>query len=283
MAQTTLLPRWADLAQIDDADFPLLSSALLIAQDEYPDLDADRYLSQVASHAAHLQPTVDTISLWPLKMAAINRYLFHEIGYSGYRTALDPRNCYLNEVFDRRLGSALSLAIVQIEVAHRLGIPLEGLSLSGHFFVRLPVESGILIMDPFNRGRPLGIDEIRDRVYPLLSATSPNPHQLVTRILNPSSRRGISIGILEQLHAVYTAHLQWDKAARCADRILRLCPNSPDALRNRGLAYLALGHHGGARQDLEHYLSLRPGAEDALAIRDQLINASSPSQRYSHH
>ena len=281
MAQTILLPSWTQLAHVDDADFPLLSSALLIAKDEYPHLDAQRYLAHVNSHAAHLQPIVDRIALSPLKMAAINRYLFNEIGYSGHRSALnDPRTCYLNEVVDRRIGNAQSLAVVQIEVARRLGIPLEGLSLPGHFFVRLPVESGILIMDPFNRGRPLGIDEIHERIRPLLSGHQSSGHVL-SRLLDPAPHRGILIGMLEQLYAHYSAQHRWDKAARCADRILRLRPNQAEAIRNRGLAYLALDHQTGARQDLEQYLALQPGAEDALTIRDQLISLSAhPSTRH---
>lgn len=281
MPQTILLPSWAQLAQVEDADFPLLSSALLIAKDEYPHLDAEHYLSHVNSHVAHLQPIVDGITLWPLKMAEINRYLFNEIGYSGNRSALnDPRSYYLNEVFDRRIGNAQSIAIVQIEVAHRLGMPLEGVSLPGHFFVRLPVESGILIMDPFNRGRPLGIDEIHERIRPhLLGNQSKVP--TLSRLLDPAPHRGILIGMLEQLYAFYSANHQWDKAARCADRILRLRPNQAEAIRNRGLAYLALDHRAGARQDLEQYLALQPGAEDALTIRDQLISLSAhPSARH---
>jgi regulator of sirC expression with transglutaminase-like and TPR domain len=106
---------------------------------------------------------VESIDNSPLKMAAINRHLFDELGYSGdHDEYYDPRNSYLNQVFERRLGSPISLALVQMEVARRLGIPLDGVSFPGHFLVRLPVDDGVLVMDPFNGGRPLDVDELRD-------------------------------------------------------------------------------------------------------------------------
>ncbi|WP_219721538.1 transglutaminase-like domain-containing protein, partial [Clostridioides difficile] len=80
----------------------------------------------------------------------------------------DPRNSYLNEVFERRLGNPISLAMVQMEVARRLDVPLDGVSFPGHFLVRLPIDDGLLVMDPFNRGRPLDEDELRLRARPHL-------------------------------------------------------------------------------------------------------------------
>lgn len=68
-------------------------------------------------------------------MAAVNRYLFDELGYSGnHEQYYDPRNSYLNQVFERRLGNPISLAMVQIEVARRLGIPLAGCRFPGIFW-----------------------------------------------------------------------------------------------------------------------------------------------------
>jgi len=150
------LPDWSSLAAQADDTVPLLETALLIARDEYPNLDADLYDTLAQSHAEHLRPEIEAIDAWPLKMAAINRHLFDELGYTGnHDEYYDPRNSYLNEVFERRLGNPISLAMVQIEVARRLGVPLDGVSFPGHFLVRLPVDDGILVMDPFNGGRPL--------------------------------------------------------------------------------------------------------------------------------
>src|SRR5690606_26921017 len=163
------LPDWNTLAAHDDATLPLLPAALLIARDEYPELDPQAYDARVQAHVDHLRVEVDAIPSTALKMAAINRHLFQELGYTGNHDAYyDPRNSYLNKVLERRLGNPISLAMVQMEVARRLGIPLDGVSFPGHFLVRLPVDGGLLVMDPFNGGRPLAVEELRERARPHL-------------------------------------------------------------------------------------------------------------------
>jgi len=265
------LPHWDALAQLADDALPLLGTALLIARDEYPGLDplcCDRLLQ---AHADHLRVEVGAIGEWPLKVAAINHHLFNELGYSGNHEAYyDPRNSYLNEVVTRRLGNPISLALVQMEVARRLGLPLQGVSFPGHFLVRLPVEEGVLIMDPFNGGRPLGVDELRERARSNLGGQMPDD-QVLAQILDPAPARAILMRMLRNLHGVYAEREEWDRAARSADRILKLAPEQNDALRDRGLAYQQLGHLAGARADLAHYLQREPDADDAAHVREHLI------------
>jgi Uncharacterized conserved protein len=266
-----LLPDWDALGARDNDDLPLLASALLIARDEYPDLDPARYDALVQEHADHLRTEVAAIAAWPLKVAAINRHLFDELGYTGdHAEYYDPRNSYLNEVFDRRLGNPISLALVQMEVSRRLGIHLDGISFPGHFLVRMPVEEGVLVMDPFNGGRPLGVDELRERASQHLGGKTPDDNVLA-HILDPAPHRAILVRMLRNLHAIYAERGEWDRAARSADRVLKLAPEQSDALRDRGLAYARLGHVAGAREDLANYLLRQPQADDAAAIRDRVI------------
>ena len=273
------LPGWGSLAALDDGDIPLLGTALLIARDEYPDLDPRHYERMVSQHVDQLRPRLEKIGQWPMRMMAINQYLFDELGYAGnHDEYYDPRNSYLNEVFERRLGIPISLALVQIEVARRLGMPLDGVSFPGHFLVRLPVDDGMLIMDPFNRGRPLDADELRERVQPHLAGANIDD-QVLHDILNPASHRAILVRMLRNLHAVYVERGDWARAVRCSDRILKLVPDNPDALRDRGQGYLRLDHRHGARADLGRYLMLNPDADDALAVRESLVDASSGSAR----
>ncbi|MDH5822925.1 SirB1 family protein [Luteimonas sp. RD2P54] len=273
------LPDWDRLAALDDASVPLLGTALLIARDEYPDLDPCQYDGVLQRHVAQLRPRIEAIPLWPLKMLAINEYLFDEVGYSGnHDEYYDPRNSYLNEVFERRLGIPISLALVQMEVARRLGMPLDGVSFPGHFLVRLPVDDGLLVMDPFNRGRPLDVDELRERARPHVGGNAIDDHVL-QQILHPASHRAILTRMLRNLHGVYAERGDWARAVRCADRVLKLLPEDAEALRDRGLGYLQLDYRRGARQDLGRYLLLAPDAPDAPAVREYLIEASTDPGR----
>lgn len=214
MSETRItLPQWEELAGLPDEALPLLSTALLIARDEYPQLDPAAYDRVLQAHADHLRVEVDAIGEWPLKVAAINNHLFNEVGYSGDNDEYyDPRNSYLNEVFERRLGNPISLALVQIEVSRRLGLPLEGISFPGHFLVRLPVEDGVLIMDPFNGGRPLSVDELRERARSNLGGETPDDNVLA-QILDPAPHRAILMRMLRNLHGVYAERGEWDRAA----------------------------------------------------------------------
>jgi regulator of sirC expression with transglutaminase-like and TPR domain len=264
---------WNRLATLDDDALPLLPAALLIAGDEYPGLDLLHYDAVLQAHADHLCADVAAIEQPQLKMAAINRYLFEELGYTGnHDEYYDPRNSYLNQVLERRLGNPISLAMVQMEVARRLGLPLDGVSFPGHFLVRLPVDGGLLVMDPFNGGRPLALEELRERAKPHLGQQAPDDDTLL-QILSPAPHRAILVRVLRNLHGLYAETGQWDRAARSADRVLRLTPAQPEALRDRGLAYLELDYLPGARQDLGRYLELAPEAADAEQIRDRLVDA----------
>jgi len=265
------LPEWDALARLDDAALPLLGTALLIAHDEYPGLDAGVYDAMAGAHAEALRTQVDAIAHPALKIQAINHHLFEELGYAGdHDQYYDPRNSYLNEVFERRRGNPVSLAMVQMEVARRLDVPLDGVSFPGHFLVRLPVDDGVLVMDPFNRGRPLDVDELRQRARPHLGGDAPDDEAL-SQILNPASHRAILVRVLRNLHGVYGDAGDWERATRCADRVLKLSPGDPDALRDRGLGYVHIGHASAARADLVRYLQRNPRARDAMAVRARLV------------
>ena len=275
MAERLALPDWDHLAALDDDTLPLLGTALLIARDEYPQLDAEHYDAVVDAHANHLRERVDALEAAPQKMAVINRHLFEELGYAGDNEHYyDPRNSYLNEVFERRLGNPISLALVQIEVARRLGVALDGVSFPGHFLVRLPVDDGLLVMDPFNGGRPLDENELRQRARPHLGGEAPDDRALV-QILSPATHRAILMRVLRNLHGVYAERDDWERAARSTDRMLRLLPDNADALRDRGLAYLKMGYRQGARADLARYLQLHPDASDSGPLRERLVELSS--------
>jgi regulator of sirC expression with transglutaminase-like and TPR domain len=135
------------------------------------------------------------------------------------------------------------------------------------------VDDGVLVMDPFNRGRPLDVDELRQRARPHLGGDAPDDDDLF-QILHPASHRAILMRMLRNLHGVYSDGRDWERAVRCADRILKLSPDSPDALRDRGMGYLELGHLAGARQDLGLYLQRHPRADDAGVVRERLIRSA---------
>jgi regulator of sirC expression with transglutaminase-like and TPR domain len=270
---------WHALRNANDVDIPLFATALLIAKDEYPDLDVDGYQSHLDTFAARLRNARRKAEPATAQLQSVNRLLFDELGFSGDdKDYYDPRNSYLNDVLDRRLGNPISLAVVQIELAQRLGIPLEGVSFPGHFLVRLPLDEGIVVLDPFQKGRSLDVGELRRRARAHTDTQDMDDDRLA-RLLEPASHRAILTRMLRNLKAVYVEREQWDKALRCCDRLLTLDAHQVAEYRDRGACYLRLGHVHGARADLGRYLALVPQADDADEVAQQLASLGGQTPR----
>ncbi|MBS0589691.1 MAG: tetratricopeptide repeat protein [Proteobacteria bacterium] len=265
---------WIALRGIRDEDIPLFSATLLIARDEYPDLAAADYEAQLRAYGERLRKTLDPTAAAAIQLRTLNEFLFEELGFSGdEQDYYDPRNSYLNEVLDRRRGNPISLAVVQIELARRLDVALEGVSFPGHFLVRLPLDDGIVVLDPFQKGRSLDAAELRRRARTHLDTHDIDDARLA-RMLEPASHRAILTRMLRNLKGVYAEREQWDKALRCCDRLLTLDAHQPGEYRDRGQCYLKLGHVRAANEDLRRYLALMPQAEDADAVALQLAEIS---------
>jgi regulator of sirC expression with transglutaminase-like and TPR domain len=114
------------------------------------------------------------------------------------------------------------------------------------------------------------VDELRERARTNLGGQAPDD-SVLAQILDPAPHRAILMRMLRNLYGVYAERGEWDRAARSADRVLKLAPEQADAVRDRGLAYLQLEHLAGARADLARYLKMEPEASDAASIRDRLV------------
>ncbi len=270
---------WDALGHMPGADIPLLDTALLIARDEYPALDIAAYATAWRGEqerlAARIAPDADV----PARLAALNRFLYEELGFAGNdRDYYDPRNSYINDVLDRRLGIPLSLGMLQLSLAQRIGVGLEGVSFPGHFLLRLPMEGGLIVLDPYNGGRALSKDELLERARAHLGGRTPDDAQLLD-ILEPADPRDMLSRMLRNLRGVHLERKAPDKALRAAHRLVCLNPDDAGCLRNRGQLYLQLGHVQAGRHDLLAYLQARPEAEDADDVRAALLDTGSQRAR----
>jgi regulator of sirC expression with transglutaminase-like and TPR domain len=263
---------WEFLRTARDEDIPLVWAALTIARDEYPDLDIAAYERRIAEWGDRLRGAGAGDPIQGLR--ALNALLFDELGMSGnQQDYYDPRNSYLNEVLDRRLGIPISLGVVQMDVAQRAGLPLQGVSFPGHFLVSLPLDDGLLVLDPFSRGRSIDVQELKTRARPHVGDRYIHDEQL-SELLAPASKRAILARMLRNLKALYVEKEDWARALRCVDRLITLDPSQPEERRDRGLLYLRVGHVAAAREDLTAYLSQVPPPNDAPKVRDLMLQAA---------
>jgi len=268
LSPRTVRLRFAETVSREDEQINLAEAALLIAAEEYPRLDVDLYLEKVDRLGDIAREQCGSSDTALDLVAAINLTLFDKLGFRGNRASYyDPRNSFLNEVIDRRLGIPITLTVVYIEVARRVGISIKGVGLPGHFIGKHEAESGDIFIDPFNGGRVLGPLACSE----LVSETTGGAVELAADHLLAVSNKQILTRMLSNLVGIYGATDQ-RRALAAIDRILLINPDSPKHVRDRGLLLAGLGSTALAIDDLERYLDMTQHAPDADAIREQIAS-----------
>ena len=263
--------RLLDLMGRPDDDIDLAEAALLVAAEEDPELDIPGYLAQLDALAETLRRRLAPDLPVQQQIEALNRYLFEELGFRpNPADYYDPRNSFLNDVLDRRLGIPLTLSIVYIEVGRRLGLPLSGVSFPGHFLVRCAVSGGMVIIDPYSSGISLSIEDLRDRLKLLKGDDVPSEEQ-VAAMLGAAAKSDVLVRMLRNLKAIYANRGDLERALSCSQRILLIAPDNADELRERAALYLQLECFQAAIADFERYLERSPDAADAQEVREQLV------------
>lgn len=251
--------------EIADERIDLLRAALTIARTEYPDLDFEGYGARIEELARRVKRLAPDLGDPSESIAALNRVLFEEEGFRGNREDYyDPRNSLLNDVLDRKLGIPITLAVVYMEVARRVGFPLVGVGMPGHFLLKhYDVDGREILIDPFNRGSILTAKDCQQRLDELYGGQMP----LQPAFLMAVSRRQVLVRMLNNLRSIYLTGRNFRKALPIVDLILAIYPRSPEDVKQRAMLRWSLGQNRGALADLEDYLKMSPDASDADEIR----------------
>ena len=249
---------------VEGDEFSLAEVALLIAAEEYPQLETAPYLQRFDFYAERVKDRLANESAAPVLLSEISKVLFAEEGFKGNAESYyDPRNSYLNDVLDRRLGIPITLCIIYLEVGWRLGLPLEGVNFPGHFLVRYQGEALRLLVDPFQEGTIRFEDEAQD----LLDRVYGGTVKLQTEYLRGADKRDVLVRLLSNLKTIHLNTRDDERALAAAERILILRPDSAEDVRDRGMLLARRGRIAEAVAELEHYLDVLPAAPDAQRIR----------------
>lgn len=258
--------RFAAIVSRHDDAIDLAEAALFIAAEEYPRLDVKTYLEKLdhfgdlaREQANGSDDAVDLIS-------ALNSTLFDRLGFRGNSDSYyDPRNSFLNDVMDRRLGIPITLTVVYIDVARRIGLNVKGVGLPFHFIAKHEAESGDVFIDPFNKGRVLGSAGCAE----LVKEMGGGKIELQKEHLEAVTNKQILIRMLSNLLGIY-ATSDHRRALSTVERILLINPESAPHIRDRGLLLASLGDSANAIPELNRYLGLAGDAADADSIREQI-------------
>ncbi len=269
MSASTLPADFAALVQRDDDQVPLAEAALTIAQIEYPDLVFAPYLAILDALATRVQARLPRLPEPGDFITALNSVVFEEEGFRGNRDDYyDPRNSFLNDVLDRKTGIPITLAVVYMDIARRVGFPLFGVGLPGHFLLKhYDADGRETFIDAFNAGLIMNASDCQQRLNEIYGGElALQPHFLMS-----VTRRQILTRMLNNLKGIYLASRHLKRALAVVDLLLAIYPRSPEDVRQRaGLRY-SLGQLRGAADDLDTYLKMLPEASDAEEVRQTAL------------
>jgi regulator of sirC expression with transglutaminase-like and TPR domain len=246
---------------------PLLEAVLEIAAEEHETMDVLAQVARIETIGAAAKERVADLTNPFARLAALREFLFDELGFRGNSEHYDdPRNSYLDDVLERKLGIPLTLSIVVIEVARRAGIEAEGVGLPGHFVVRVEPSGRRLLIDPFHGGHIVTIEDCKD----LVVRTTGRASLFRRDSLDAATPRAMLTRLLLNLKRIHLAQGDYIRALAVVERLLVVAPGDAKEIRDRGLLLAHLGQSGAAVSDLECYLALAPSAPDVESVRGRL-------------
>jgi len=221
------LTRFAEVVARDD--FQLDHAALLIGDWEYPERDLDAYRDMLDDIAHSMADDVAEADDGAERARVISEWLFARLGYAGnIEDYYDPRNSFLADVLERRVGIPISLSVLYLEVARRVGVLAQGVNFPGHFIVRVATEDAWLFLDPFGGGRAMTPVDLEA----LLRKTTTPSAVLEPSVIAAATKRQILSRMLVNLAGIYGRNGDLPRSLDVLERLAVLEPNNSRITRD---------------------------------------------------
>lgn len=242
---------------VKNPNFNLVEKCLKFAQLlEYPDLDVDEYIKKVAKIGMSLKESISDVKNPTYLISMLNEHLFENLGFSGDDDDYyNPKNNFLNEIIDKKIGLPITLSILYVEVAKFVGLDLKIVGFPGHVIVKYNEE---MILDPFYDGRLLDIDDLQE----ILDTNFGDQIEFKPEFLDEVKSEEILVRLARNLKNSYVQSFVYDKALRCTNMVLAIEPESPEDIRDKGILEDRLLNSDVALTYLNKYLEINPNAED---------------------
>jgi len=256
-----------ELVTLPEGAIPLAEAALLLACEEYPQLEISPYLDQLDEIADIARPKLRSGDSPLNTIDTINDVLFGIMGFRGNTENYDdPRNSFFNDVLERRTGIPITLSAVYLEVARRLSFPIVGVGMPGHFLVKYCDPTQELFLDPFNAGEILTQDDCARRFTRMFGETQ----QFSERMLAAVTPRQMLFRMLNNLKTIYLKFHAFDKGLAMVDMMLLADPDALEQHRDRGILHVQMRRFEAAIRDFDLYLKGMPDSKDREQVEDHL-------------
>ncbi|MDH3501941.1 MAG: transglutaminase-like domain-containing protein [Nitrosopumilus sp.] len=242
---------------VKNPNFNLIEKCLKFAQLlEYPELNIDAYIQKINRIGMSLKESINDVKNPTYLISMLNEHLFENLGFSGDDDDYyNPKNNFLNEVIDKKLGLPITISILYVEIAKFINLDLKIVGFPGHILVKYYEE---MILDPFNDGNLLDVDELQD----ILDENFGGQLEFQPEFLDEIKPEQVLVRMARNLKNSYLQSYVYDKALRCIDMILAIEPTSPEDIRDKGILEERLLNSDIALEYLNKYLEMNPNAED---------------------
>ncbi|MBI5772590.1 MAG: trypsin-like peptidase domain-containing protein [Verrucomicrobia bacterium] len=237
----------------------LFHAALLIAKLDNPEVDVASYRRQLDQMAQEISAQLPQQPGDNQRRDTLNKFLYEENGFHGSRGDYYNRaNSYLNEVMDDREGIPITLAVLYLELADRIGLKsLAGIPLPGHFVVQQTMGDGRTgLIDVFDGGKPLSRIEAAEIVQANTGGAFREEY------LTPATKREIVVRMLRNLVSIALKAEATDNLLRYLDVLLAIAPDSGMDYWSRAVLRLRAGDRAGAKEDLRWLMEKEPPGID---------------------
>jgi regulator of sirC expression with transglutaminase-like and TPR domain len=248
----------AEAVRGKDQDVDLVRAALLVAKLDNDEVDVDAYRKEVDRMARDVTASLPKDADDKAKLQALNKYLFQVRGFHGSRGDYYHRsNSYLNEVIDDREGLPITLSVLYIELALRVGLNVVGVALPGHFVVKhVPAKGEPQLIDVFEGGVPLSRADAGKKVEAITG------EELTDEQLAPASKKAIVVRMLQNLLGLADRDRDSDAALRYLDAIVAVDPGRTEERWARALLRYRAGQNAAALADVDWLLEHGPKEMD---------------------
>ena len=248
-------------------EIDLQRAALFLAGEEYPDLDADHFLARMDDMAAEVRSLAGDGAEKDTLARILNHYFFDSKGFSGNTgDYYDPDNSFLNRVMETGIGIPITLSVIYLGMASRLGLNCQGVGMPGHFLVK--IEELDLYVDSFHGGQLLSSGDCRRLAEQLFGSNL----EWNERFLSPTPAISILARMLNNLRIIYSQRRDLVRLVGVLERMLLIEPSNVALCRDLAICHVQQGDNAAAVRSLEELISISTSERDVATARDFIEN-----------
>ena len=253
--EISLISEWNSF--VNSENYNLIEKCLKLAQIlEYPKLNISNEIEKIKELGINFRNRITESKNPTYMISLLNEFLFDFEEFEGnLDDYYNPKNNFLNYVLEEKSGIPITLSIIYKEIAKYTNLDLKIVGFPSHVILKYKEE---IILDPFNRGRLLELEDLQEILYQNYGDSV----EFESEYLNQISDKKIIIRMLRNLKNSYMDSFAYEMARMCNGMLLEILPESPDEIRDMGILEEKLKNYEDAIKCLNKYLEMEPNAED---------------------